>query len=584
MKKTPAKLFALAALAAGLSLCPAQAQQAPDAPKRLAILEVAISSGDPAAAKTFLEDGEVLALAETAGKGAALKAKAAALRDLRDLLAMDWDLTKANTLSEALAIRIDTDKPLCKAGIGPEPEKLLGWIKKYYKSYSPEKTAAVKKAIRQWDVVFGTMTTTRGMSWAQATARDGYGVTLDKTIWEGYTIRERNAVINRIIDRDKSFLIYSDKAYSGAVVDVDMQIVVDSVRKSGVLSDKQLLALAGKPLADQVYLLGSYFDGSNMQVSEDLKMKVHAARDSMPKEVLDSDQRVLLGGMLNTAIPKELSGTKAGDRVMGFYAANGGLKIKVDPCDGAYSRFDAATGTIVLDSETIQQFMRMKGYTAASIMTSPAQLTEIAEYMSPMVVYESAHNMQSVWAKKAGLYKPHTQEDEIEAMALEGLYSSEKLDTDASFKKNVSGARAYSAYATKRIDVATEFRNSGSKKFADSVRQRYFSGLPSLDDAAAQVLGAVTEEIGRRAGLTPAARAEIDSYGLSLAEAMEMTPEELAGSVGEIRSEALAKIQADFSAMGVYEKHYDASDRAVRRGLKSLTTASASRSSGPPAL
>jgi len=288
--------------------------------------------------------------------------------------------------------------------------------------------------------------------------------------------------------------------------------------------------------------------------------------------------------MLKTAIPKELSGTKAGDRVMSFYAANGGLKIKVAPCDGAYSRFDEASGTIVLDSETIQQFMRMKGYSSASVMTSPAQLAEIAEYMSPMVVYESAHQMQSVWAKKTGVYKPHTQEDEIEAMSLEGLYSSEKIDTDASFNKNMSAARAYSTYAMKRGDIANDFSLSGSKKFADSVRQRYFSGLPSLDDAAAQVLGAVSAEISRRAALAPAARAEIDSYGLSLAEAMEMTPEELAGSVGEVRSEALAKIQADFSAMGVYNKHYKASERAVRRDLKSLTTASTSKTSGPPAL
>ena len=97
--------------------------------------------------------------------------------------------------------------------------------------------------------------------------------------------------------------------------------------------------------------------------------------------------------------------------------------------------------------------MRMKGYTADSMMKNKDQLAEVAKYMSPMVVYESAHQSQAIWAKKSGAYKPHMQEDEIEAMSLEGLYSSEKMTKDPAFKDIMDKSRDFSSYATKRVDI-----------------------------------------------------------------------------------------------------------------------------------
>ena len=72
---------------------------------------------------------------------------------------MPWDDAKANQLSQSLSIRIDTDRPLPKMGIGPEPEKLLAWLARYQPSYPAAKKIVVKKAIRQWEVVFGTRRT-----------------------------------------------------------------------------------------------------------------------------------------------------------------------------------------------------------------------------------------------------------------------------------------------------------------------------------------------------------------------------------------------------------------------------------------
>lgn len=581
MTSGTARIMRLAAIAAGLLFCGLEARAGMTAPERLAAYEIAVSSGDPVAAAAFLRDGEARELAEAEPqKAAALLGKAEALKDLKELLAMPWDDAKANQLNQSLSIRIDADRPLPKMGIGPEPEKLLAWLAKYQPSYSAAKKTVVKKAIRQWEVVFGTMTDTRSLSWGQASMRSGQAVTVTKAAWEAMVIRERNSVIEKLIQADPKFLIYNDERLAAAKSDVAVDVAVRAVINSGALTPAQLAQLSGKTFTEQAYLLGNFFDGSDVKVDPVLKAKINSARGSLPQEVLPAQQRELLGSMLNTAVAKELAGTQAGDRALAAFP--GGLKIKVAPLSGSYSSYDAASGSVILDSETIQQYMRMKGYTANSLMGSPAQVAEIAKYMSPAVVYESAHKMQADWAASQGVYKPHMQEDEIEAMSLEGLYTTEKMRKDADFDRILTTSRDFSSYAFKTLEVGTEFKTGRSKRFAVTVRQRYFSGLPSLDAAASQVLGAVTEELDRRAALSPSEKAAIDSTGLNQEEALEMSPAELAGSVGEIQTAVLAKIQGDLSRLGVYKKHYNAAEMENSKALKSLEAGVPTKTAVPP--
>jgi len=583
MNSGTAKILRLAAIAAGLLICGLNAGVAApvwDAAERLAAYEIAIASGDPAGAVAFLRDGEARELAEAdAQKCAELLGKAEALKDLKDLLAMPWDMSKANQLSQSLSVRMDTERPLSRMGIGPEPESVFPWLIKYQPSYSEAKKEVIKKAIRQWEVVFGTMTNTRSLSWGQADRRSGRDVSVTKAAWEGMVIRERNAVIEKMIKIDPGFLVYNDEKLESVKNDMAVDGAVRAVINSGVLSSAQLAQLSGKTFTEQAYLLGNMFDNSNVAVSQELKAKINSARGSLPQEVLPAQQRELLGGMLNSSIAKELAGTKAGDKALAAFT--GGLKLKVAPLSGTYSQYDASSGTIILDSETIQQYMRLKGYTSASLMTSPAQVAELAKYMSPAVVYEAAHKMQADWAAKRGVYKPHTQEDEIEAMSLEGLYTTEKLGKDSVFKGIFDNSRDFSSYASKRVAVATKYEKSGSKAFAITVRQLYFSNLPSLVAASSQVLCAVTEELDRRATLPAEEKASIDSTGLNLAETLEMSPEELAGSVGEIQTAVLVKIQGDLSRLGVYKSRYSASDREGRKALKSLKAGEVSKTGVP---
>lgn len=568
MKGIAAKTLRLAAITAGLLLCglPGHAEEELSPADRLADYELRISSADPAAAAAFLRDGEARELAEAEPrKAAALLAKAEALKDLKDLLGLTWDEARVNQLNQSLAIRIDADKPLSKLGVGPEPEKLLGWIERYQPSFPASKKTSVKKAIRQWEVVFGTMTDTHTMRWDQAR-----GITVTKASWEAMVLRERNAVIEKIMARDPQFIIYNDERLASDKRNVALNMDVQAL--IGSLPPEQRSQLAGKPFSDQLYLLGNMFDNSTITASPELKARVDAARSSLPQEVLTSENRQVLGTMLNTSVAAELRGTQAGDRALAAFP--GGLRITVAPVSGGYSRYDAATRSVVLDSETIQRYMQVKGYTAASVMTNPGQLAEIAKYMSPSVVYEAAHKQQADWAAQRGVYAPRVQEDEIEAMALEGLYTTEKMKKDEEYRRIMTSSRDFSTYAAKKLDIGTEFESSGSKRFANTVRQRYFSGTPSLDSAASQVLGAVSAEIERRETMPAAQKAALDANGLNLQETLEMSPDELASSVGEIQTPVLAKIQGDLSALGVYRSRYNASDRQNRSSLKALEAGS----------
>jgi len=546
---------------------------------RLAAYETAISSGDPVAANDFLKDTDLInALAATdPQKEASLKAMAEALKDLKELLAMNWDDSKINSLNRTLTIRMDAGSPLSKVGVGPEPEKILSWLAKHQPQYPEDKTEVLKKAIRKWEVVFGTMTDTRSVRWNPT-------VNVTKTDWQTWTLKERNAVIAQLMKQDPKFMGYNDAAVAAMKKEMSLAAAVEKTINSGALTPAQLAKLSGKSLSDQVYLLGNFFDGSNIAVNPELKAQINAARSSRPKEALPSQQREILGTMLNTAVSKELAGTKTGAKVLAFYSKEAKLDIAVRPCDGAYSRYDSASGKILLDSETIQQYMRMKGYTADSLMKSKEQLQEVAKYISPLVVYEAGPQMRDVRTKKQGLYNPRVQESEIEAMSLEGLYTSEKTKKDPEFKKILKDSRAFSDYASKRLEIATEFKDSGSKQFASTVRQRYFSGLPSIDAASSQILDAVTVELDRRAGMSQAEKTSFDSSARSLTEALEMTPAELAGTAGEISTPALEKLRKDMADLAPYKDSYEASDSDIRKALKSKKTGSAAKKGAPPAL
>jgi hypothetical protein len=152
--------------------------------------------------------------------------------------------------------------------------------------------------------------------------------------------------------------------------------------------------------------------------------------------------------------------------------------------------------------------------------------------------------MQHAAADKAGMYKPYVQEDEIEANAAEARYMAERIRRDAGFKAMFLKMEKNTSYAQKRMALMERF-GEGPSKFDRMIRQVYYHGLPSAGAAASQILSAVSAELERRKSLDAAEAAEIERSGAGLGDALGMTMRELVGSVGEIKTPVLKKIQED---------------------------------------
>lgn len=502
----------------------------------LAVYAEGINAGDPAAARKFLEDNGAISRAENIN-GSTLKIQALALKDLEALMNQDWKAEQHNTLYKALLNRIGKDKVLTLSGVGPQPEKLLPWLQKYIARYSdPEKGAtglyAVKQAIREWVTVFG-QSESRGFEW------DGVPLNITKAQWSNMSLIERNATLKKIgmhMARlgDYSYLAYSEETTEAISVQREQAIRIKSAMESDLLTPQQKQELANaRTLSDQAYMLNKFFDGTNVKHSDDLRLGINSSRASTPDETFSASNRQLMASMLGSSISAELKGTTAGQRVL-----DGGLKIDIGYCDKGYSEL-RADGTIVLDEETIQQYMRLKGYTAASVMSDKKQLAEIAKYMSPAVVYEAAHRDQAKWAKKNRAYKPHTQEDEIDAMSQEALYTAEKMQKDESFSGIFTSVEKYSKYAAKRVENASTY-TQGKKMFADNVRMGC-QELPSLSSAEANTINGINEELARRAKLTAEQRAEEYTF-ITYDEAVTMTPDQILSAVRDIEEGALVKL------------------------------------------
>ena len=545
----------------------------------------AVSTANPVAAKEFLNDiafTDRLKLADPE-KAAALISKAQAVSDLSQLLDKPWRNNQEMELSLALSIRIDFNKPLEKVGIGAVPETLLPWMAGY-KKYPDSKVELVKRAIRQFEVVFGTDTVEDKSQWEMRTIRERNNLLADAAFWalENLITRETRtdkAFQNKV--RGAKILKYLDPAGRARYERYLTQLATADAAKAR-LTAPQLNKIKDQPIEQQMYLLGGLFDKNKGQGGVYLERKVDGARQSRPGETLSFQNNQLLAKMLGSAMLAEVRGTVAGDKVAKFYASGARLDVAIESCQGCYAKYDPSSGRMIFDSELIQQYMRANDVNAETLVGSREQVSRLSKYLSPMLVHEGTHQMQHSWADKAGVYKPYVQEDEVEANSMEALYTMEKLKNNPKFKSMMIRMRASSSsYADKRLALAAVF-SGNTNEFDSRVRQVYYPGLPSFAAASSQILSAVSGELKRRKALSGADLAEIEKTGIDLVEANAMTTQELAGSVGDIKTAALQKIQDDLLHKSLYDDHYqNAGDWAGSMRQVVKTTAARSKSKVP---
>jgi len=608
------KLFALASGVGLYSLCALEA--ASDQASLIKDYEERINSADPAAADRFLKDTvflDKLAVYNPV-KAADLKAKAVAVAEYSSLLDRNWPDSRERNLSEAMALRLTAQSPLAKVGLAPEPEKTLAWAAKY-KKYSASKKALLEKAARNWDAVFKGLSfwprfNLSGVmdSWEVSGSTGPYFMFIDdrevvfknteaemKAFWATMTLQERNNYLNYKADSrlnsyienstrsdfskvslvgSTEILRYLDGPGQGRLQKYIAQMNSVEIAKTN-LEPSQLDKLSQQPIDQQLYLLGNAFDKSEIQGSAEVERGVDKLRPSKPGETISAQNNWLLVSMLGPAMLAEVKGTVAGEKLAGFYASGAKLDLAIESCQGCYAKYEPSSGKLIFDSELIQQYMRANNITTEILVGSREQISLLGKYLAPMLAHEGTHQMQHAWADKAGVYKPYVQEDEVEANSMEALYTMEKLKTDPGFKSMMTQMRYSSiGYADKRLELAAAF-SVNTNEFNNRVRQVYYPGLPSFDAASSQILSAVSDELSRRNYLAAADLAEIEGTGIGLEEALGMTTQELSGSLGEIKTAALKKIQDDLLHSNLYQDHYRSAgdwtgsmQKAVKKGGK----------------
>ncbi|MCX5785004.1 MAG: hypothetical protein NTX59_04900 [Elusimicrobia bacterium] len=617
------RFLALAALAAGTGICGLSAQElTKEESSRLKIYEAQISSANPEGAAKFLADSELLdkLIISDPRKAADLQSKAGAVTEYEKLLGKNWTAAQERNLSEAIASRLLDQSPLAKVGLAPEPEKTLDWAAKYEK-YDAGKTALLKKSLRNWDALFNGYTFSplyRHGSLAAWEVKNSTGnflmniVKSDaifkgseadmKALWETMTLKERNNYMTlkagQALDRFVGSSTRSDPAFVSSIGNSEILGYLDGPGNGRLqkyiaqmnaveltksrLKPAQLAKLQDQPIEQQIYLLGNAFDKSEIKGPVAAERKIDSLRQSKPGETISPQNNELLAKMLGPSMLAEIKGNVAGDKVAKFYASGARLDISIESCQGCYAKYDPSSRKMIFDSELIQQYMRVNNITADSMVSSKEQLAGLSKYLSPMLVHEGTHQMQHAWAEKARVYKPYVAEDEEEAGSMEALYTMGKLKNDPKFKSMMLKMRASSSsYADKRLELERTFRKN-TDEFGDKVNQDYYPGLPSFSAASSQILSAISGELERRNALAPAELAGIENSGKSLDEAKAMTTQELAGSVGGIKTAVLKKIQDDLLHKSLYEDHYQNGSEwtgSMRQVVK--TTAAAPKSKVP---
>lgn len=525
-----------------------------------------ISAANPIIAKEFLENKSFIDKVKISSPVAAVQliSKAEALNDLSNLLNARLLKVRESELSNALQLRIDYDKPLSLVGIGPVPETLIPWVKKYKKEYSESKVDLIERATRKYEVVFGT------------SAANTEKQRKSEAAWKAMTIRERNTLLaegaSGALDGLVDWESETNADYQNIVANGDIFKYLDAngrarfskymaqmsaVEKAKAsLNATQLARLNGQPIEQQMYLLGKVFDESDINAGA-IETKINALRRSRPEETISYQDNQIIAALLKTAMEKEIEGSIAGDRLLKFYKTNK-LNIAIASCQNCHAKFEPSNNRIVFDSELIQQYMRTKGITTEELIEGK-EINNLAKYLSPMLIHEGTHHMQHVWADKNNMYKPYTQEDEIKANSLEALYTIEKLKNDKAFSSLMEEMKANSVYADKRIRLAMRFENSRDG-FAGDIRQLYYYGIPSFASARAEILKAISDELVKRQALDAAVIGDIEKNGSSADEAMKMTSSELIGSVGDMKTFALKKVQNDLLNQAVYTDHYESAE------------------------
>ncbi len=534
---TFAAVFFLSALVySGISPATAVAELTPAETARLESCEAAIAELNPIIAADCLNETWILSKLAEQDPDRALKfiQEANTLKDLLDLLNMH---TGASELRTALAIRLEPGGPAVKLGLGPESDKFLNWVRKY----KPEKFALVQKAMRTWDAL--------GKDEKAWLKTGGYNT----NSWNRLSLGDRNRVLSQFARDEARKLLAIHKVTSRTALSkmrsrfyalyYDLDDVTKSKVSRHITQLETMLAIREQtpeklaknqeelqnfqtelenikdlPVSEQLGRLNEFFDNTPALKDSSLATTLDSQRESAPNEKFTDKDRQTASALLQTAMLKEITGTRTGDRLTGFFRKKENtLSLKIAPTPAAYALFNPSTGDIIFSEDTVQEWMRTNGYTTKDLMTKKEPIERLARFLSPFFVHEATHQQQNAWIKSKHLMDPYPHDDEVEAMSVEALYVIEKMKKDPAFVKMFSSGGMFSSYLRAEAIKGKRFLED-PREFRRVIRSAYYPDRPSFEAAASMFTASsevITRELNRRQSLSEKEQARLEKEGLA---------------------------------------------------------------------
>ena len=543
----------------------------PELESRVLVCEKGIEAKNPEEARKCIDDENLVnALSPLdAERAARILSRGHAVAELADMLdkyrvGKDNEAALRNTLSSWLQ-----GVPYTEIGLS-SPGDVITWLEAYRPKYSPEKMAAIKKVFLEWGSI--PESHTRG---ALESSGAKYGDN-PQFIWAQLTLSARQNLLSEMASSGLSGFIKTGNCMSADMLgDViwsflpaedqdrfDLYIrkckVMDKVRQLAETDPRlegEVFQLKGESLDVKIFRLSKFFDNSDSSLGRELD----ALRAPKPAETIAPEQNQLLAKMLQSSALSALRGVPAGDEVAKFYGFGSGnrFKLRIENMSGDTAEYRPSSGEIVINSQLIQQFMRINGatengkfrsFTTADLLANKnGAMTHLLNFIAPVIVHEASHQMQHKWSSSRKIFDPYAKEDEVEAISKQSLFVLQKYGKDDAFRKLVDQDKEFSSYMELNVQLADQFERD-PVRFLRRVGDIYYPKVPSADVAHAYTLSLIESELARRAKLDEEERHTLETGSLKPSDALNMTNSGLRSSIGEFGTGDLEKLRASVLA------------------------------------
>lgn len=535
-------LYAAAPFAAGArELNPDETQFLQDCIKNVTPPDGALS---PAKADECLDQFNEGGLQERAAKDfpneiVQAVARNNALADLRDIIVKHDNMPMASGLTRVLTER----RVLQQMNLGPKAESVAPWVAKHLQG----REAAFKKGIRSWDAL--GQIRTNGLTGQSEASWDGL-IPADrdnskpdryKTLYfwaqaKADELLAASAVAAKAKDAAKEYgplvqILKEDLEPFGdraRIARLDKFLEGIGVAAKAPPAGPSAADKKGKDVLDAANrlkgasaggktdaFLARTFDNAKAAGGADGVGLGGKAGAFTPVPITDA-QAAQLGprmgavkdGKFTGALADEMRGTKAGDELVTFFedkklAKVGGnaLQLKfekgVDGTENALGWYSSDDKVTRINTSLVDNFCASRKITPEQLLKDDKAMRDLAAYVAPTFVHETAHQRQDVWNTQRGFnflrwtdpatgkvdeFSPYQMEMEAEAFSMNGSFVAEKTQKHGP------------AYLQKldRIDRADAERYL--EDGVDGLRKQYhgesYTGIDSMRGEAARQVDA----------------------------------------------------------------------------------------------